>query len=172
MNNVGLYTVLLHHHVGVYAQVIAAGESPESAQSDAAEHFKALANDKAFSVLATFDGAVMPQTRSAAFHPDKEILVTEAARAADLRIAREEMLDWERVHGEQFVASVSPPEELENSYSPEAVTIYHEDGKWWLSQSNAAAQSDYVLLAQAVAAGNREIEKIRKDFVADAPAAA
>lgn len=172
MNTKGLYTVLLRHHIGVFAQVIAAGFSAENAQADASAHFYALSQESDFAILATFEGVVMPQTQTAAFYPDKEILVTPTASEVDLRLATADMLDWTKVDDGRFVASVSPPEELENSYSPETVTIYHEDGKWWLSQSNAAAQSDYVLLAQAVAAGNHEIEKIRKDFVADAAAAA
>jgi hypothetical protein len=77
------------------------------------------------------------------------------------------MLNWSSLGfcGTDYVAVVSPPEELESSCSPESLTISFEDGKWWLKDPRGTTgQGDYLFLTDAVVAGNKCIEEIEAEF--------
>ena len=159
------YSVLMQNDASGHFITIAAALTPEYALAEAIELCSYQEQHRNAVTLGVFAGLLKPLTAGTPLAKGQALLFTPSASEMDQRRASLHMLDdWTKLSDDLYVASISPPEELENELTPETVTLAMEDGTWWLSSSDTQGQGDYRFLEEAVIAANNTIQEIRARF--------
>ena len=159
------YSVLLQNDAIGHFIMIAAALTPEFALAEAIEVCSYQEQHANAVTLGVFAGLLKPLTAATPLSKGQTLLFTPSAAEMDLRRASLQMLDdWTRLSDDIYVASITPPEELEDQFSPETLTLEMEDGVWWLSSSDTLGRSDYQFLEDAVIAANQQILAMRARF--------